>query len=309
MGSSPSGLSMCTTFRAGGIDFLQIHLACDTPVAELSWAQAILDRNRHVPAMLTTHRYLQDAEDYTGGVPLVSSGRYPDIWYAAEGLYDPNGIRSEEFWRWFVRRNTNVFMVTCGPFHEEYRQVSTNVAGRPVHEVLADYQDDPNGGDGWMRIMRFDTAAGVIDVDTYSPTLGAIRTAEESDFDLAVDFAAYTLPGGVSFKASSAPKATTARSARRATVRHTCASDAAREPAGKMNSCNLGKDSLWWVSAWSKASTASFLSNSKPGMLSSPPKLNNWCCTSINSVRKASGMSSHSNTPMCELSSSTSPMA
>ena len=201
VGSSPSGLSMCTTFRAGGIDFLQIHLACDTPVAELAWAQAILDRNRHVPAMLTTHRYLQDAEDYTGGVPLVSSGRYPDIWYAAEGLYDPNGIRSEEFWRWFVRRNTNVFMVTCGHFHEEYRQVSTNVAGRPVHEVLADYQDDPNGGDGWMRIMRFDTAAGVIDVDTYSPTLGAIRTAEESDFDLAVDFAAYTLPGGVSFKA------------------------------------------------------------------------------------------------------------
>jgi hypothetical protein len=201
VGSSPSGLSMCTTFRAGGIDFLQIHLACDTPVAELSWAQAILDRNRHVPAMLTTHRYLQDAEDYTGGVPLVSSGRYPDIWYAAEGLYDPNGIRSEEFWRWFVRRNTNVFMVTCGHFHEEYRQVSTNVAGRPVHEVLADYQDDPNGGDGWMRIMRFDTAAGVIDVDTYSPTLGAIRTAEESDFNLAVDFAAYTLPGGVSFKA------------------------------------------------------------------------------------------------------------
>jgi hypothetical protein len=41
----------------------------------------------------------------------------------------------------------------------------------------------------------------VIDVDTYSPTLGAIRTADESDFDLAVDFAAYALPAGASFKA------------------------------------------------------------------------------------------------------------
>ncbi len=201
VGASPSGMSSCTVFNAGGMDFLQIHLDCDTPVRELTWAQALIDANRELPVMLTTHRYLQDAEDYTSGVPVVASGRYPDVWYAVEGTYNPDGIRSNDFFDWFVRRNPSVFMVTCGHFHEEFRQVSRNVAGLPVHEILADYQDDPNGGDGWLRIMKFDTFAGTIDVDTFSPTLQAIRTADESDFTLSVDFGAYRLPQGTAFKA------------------------------------------------------------------------------------------------------------
>jgi hypothetical protein len=200
-GASPSGMSTYTLFSAGGVEFLQIHLDCDTPVAELAWAQGILDSHKHMPAMLTTHRYLQDAEDYTSGVPLVPSGRYPPVWYQVEPVYHPNGIQAEEFFRWFVRTNTNVFLVTCGHFHEEYRQTSVNVAGLPVHEVLADFQDDPNGGDGWMRIMTFDTAANTIEVDTYSPTLAAVRTADESDFTLVVAFDAYRTPAGVAFRA------------------------------------------------------------------------------------------------------------
>ena len=114
---------------------------------------------------------------------------------------------------------------------------------------------------------------------------------------------------GVSFSDSSAPRATTARSARRATVRHTWACEAARLPAGKMNSCSLGRASLWSAKAWSRASTASALSSSKPGMLSSPPRLKSWCCTSTSSSRTWAGTASHNSTPMWLLSSSTSPMA
>ena len=200
-GASPSGMSNCTYFSAGGIDFLQIHLDVDTPIAELAWAQGVLDANKDRPAMITTHRYLQEAEAYTGGVPAVPNGRYPDIWYAAEGFYNPNGIQSEDFYQWFLRKNTNIFMVTCGHFHGEWRQQSPNVAGKPIQEVLADYQDDPNGGNGWLRIMRFDAAANTIDVDTYSPTLQAVRTSPKSDFTLSVNFADYALGEGLSFVA------------------------------------------------------------------------------------------------------------
>jgi hypothetical protein len=200
-GASPSGMSSYQYFSAGGMEFLSLHLECDTPVRELAWAQGILDENRDRPVLVTTHRYLQDAEDYTSGVPLVPSGRYPPIWYSVEGTYTPDGIQSNEFFDWFIRKNPSIFMVNCGHFHEEYRQVSTNVAGLPVHEVLADFQDDPNGGDGWMRIMRFDVATNTIDVDTYSPTLAAIRTADESDFTLAVPFDAYRMPPSSRFVA------------------------------------------------------------------------------------------------------------
>ena len=195
-GASPSGMSSYQVFSApagGGmsVEFLALHLECDPTLAEMAWAQGVLNENRDKPVLLSTHRYLQDAEDYTSGVPIVPSGRYPDIWYAVEGVYVPGGTQIEQVYDWFVRRNPNIFMVQCGHFHEEFRQTSINAYGDPVHEILADYQDDPNGGDGWLRIMTFDLSAGSIDVDSYSPFLNAYRSADESDFTLAVDFDRY----------------------------------------------------------------------------------------------------------------------
>jgi len=190
-GSSPSGMSSYQVFDAHGLQFLAMHLECDAALRELEWAQGILHENRDKPVLLTTHRYLQDAEDYTSGVPVVPSGRYPDIWYGFEGLYVPGGSRSEQLWNWFVRRNPNILLVQCGHFHEEFRQTSTNAYGNPVHEVLADYQDDPNGGNGFLRILRFDLGNNRIDVDSYSPWLNQFYTANESDFTLPVIFGKY----------------------------------------------------------------------------------------------------------------------
>jgi hypothetical protein len=190
-GASPQGTSSYQLFEAGGIEFLALSLECDATLTQLAWAQGILNANRDKPVLLTTHRYLQDAEDYTGGVPIVPSGRYPDVWYNFEGLYVPNGSKSEQIFDWFIRRNPNIFLVQCGHFHEEFRQTSVNVLGQPVHEVLADYQDDPNGGNGWLRILRFDVAAQTIDVDSYSPLLDAYRSEDESDFTLDVQFDQY----------------------------------------------------------------------------------------------------------------------
>ena len=144
-GDSPSGMSSYQLFDAHGVQFLALHFECDAALRELEWAQGILHESRDKPVLPTTHRYLQDAQDYTGGVPLVPSGRYPDIWYGVEGLYTPDGIRSESLWNWFVRRNPDILLVQCGHFHEEFRQTSTNAYGNPVHEVLADHQDDPDG--------------------------------------------------------------------------------------------------------------------------------------------------------------------
>ncbi|MCB9846609.1 MAG: DNRLRE domain-containing protein [Phycisphaeraceae bacterium] len=191
VGASPSGLSNAQVFSGGGREFLALHLTVETPVQELVWAQGVINRHRDKAVMVTTHRYLQDAEDYLGGVPLVPSGRYPDIWYAFEDVYDPSGIHAEEFFQTFVRTNRNIFLVNAGHFHEEFRQTSTNLAGLPVHEVLADYQDDDLGGGGFLRIMDFDVGAKRIDFRSYSPWLDSYYTADESQFSMGVDFDAY----------------------------------------------------------------------------------------------------------------------
>ena len=193
-GASPSGLSTYQLFEGNGTKFLALHLHLETPHTELAWAQGIINENRDKPVMVTTHRYLQDAEDYTAGIPIVPSGRYPEILYLFEGQYNPDGIRAEELWNHFVATNRNIFLVNSGHFGEEYRQTSNNIHNLPVHEVLADYQEEPNGGNGYLRMMEFDTTGDRINVFSYSPTLDNFLTEDESQFSLEVDFEQYVAP-------------------------------------------------------------------------------------------------------------------
>ncbi len=43
----------------------------------------------------------------------------------------------------------------CGHWTNEGRRTDTNNSGKPVYTVMADYQGLTNGGDGWLRIMKF----------------------------------------------------------------------------------------------------------------------------------------------------------
>ncbi|MAY73162.1 MAG: hypothetical protein CMJ31_00275 [Phycisphaerae bacterium] len=66
-------------------------------------------------------------------------------------------------------------------------------------EVLADYQDYPNGGDGWLRIVTFDFEGaggmGEVRFETYSPVLDEFQTETvqqvgpyASQFGIPIDF-------------------------------------------------------------------------------------------------------------------------
>ena len=59
-------------------------------------------------------------------------------------------------------------MVLNGHFPGEGHRTVTNDAGQPVFEMVADYQSRANGGDGFLRLIEFNPAAGRVDVKTYS---------------------------------------------------------------------------------------------------------------------------------------------
>ena len=44
-------------------------------------------------------------------------------------------------------------------------------AGHDVHEILCDYQNLENGGDGWLQTLRFVPKTDEIYVDAYSPVV------------------------------------------------------------------------------------------------------------------------------------------
>lgn len=202
-GASPSGRSNYQTFSAGEMDFLFLHVSIDTPAPELEWAQGVLDQHHDKAAVISTHRYLYDYRVVSGrygdpqvanplGLPLGPEG----VGFEFGGIeqpYDPEGVESEEVFQTFVKTNPNVFMVLCGHSHGEWHQTSTNDRGLPVHEVLADYQDGPNGGNGWLRLMTFDLENNRVEFSTYSPTLGRYRTVEDG-FQESIDLVNFYAP-------------------------------------------------------------------------------------------------------------------
>lgn len=184
-GHSPSELSNYQIITVDGREFLFLHILIETPPEELAWAQGILNEHRDLPTWISTHRYL-----FSWG-PL-GSGRYDSFNYFFEPPYVPTGVPADDFFNNFVAANRQVFLVHCGHNDGEYRQVSSNNFGLPVYEILSDYQTTyGNGGNGWLRILDFDTQAGRIDVQTYSPSLNDFRTGGESLFSIDVDFDAY----------------------------------------------------------------------------------------------------------------------
>ncbi|MCG8450506.1 MAG: DNRLRE domain-containing protein [Pirellulales bacterium] len=190
-GADPSGNNSYQTFSAGGFDFIHLALewqpSSNVPFRDpspIEWAQSVIDANPNTPVILSTHEYVDDN-------PVGRSG-------AGEAL-----------WNQLVRHNDQIFMVLNGHFHSaavptndgEYHQVSMNDANRPVFEVLQDYQDYPNGGNGWLRLINFDIPNDTIEFETYSPVLDQFQTETvaqvgqfASQFEFNVDFSSRLTP-------------------------------------------------------------------------------------------------------------------
>src|SRR5262249_18416457 len=93
------------------------------------------------------------------------------------GTVWPEVNDGEEIWQKLIVGRANVDVVVSGHVPDEGvgRLTTTAAAGHPVHQLLADFQSGPNGGDGFLRIMTF--YGDRIEVRTYSPYTDAYNTS------------------------------------------------------------------------------------------------------------------------------------
>ena len=152
-----------TLFTAGGMDFIVISLEYDTSpdTADLNWADALLKAHPTRRGIVITHHMVNT------GNPASFSGQGSAIYQA-------------------LKDNPNLILMHGGHVHGEGRRSDT-FEGRTVHSLLADYQGRSDGGDGWLRIMKFRPSQNKIEVQTYSPTLDQYETDADSQFSLDVD--------------------------------------------------------------------------------------------------------------------------
>jgi 3',5'-cyclic AMP phosphodiesterase CpdA len=164
-GASPDGLSFFQVFSADRFKLLHVSLCYDPSAEALAWAGGVLKDHPSLPVIVTTHRYLN-----------------------IDGNLSPE---DNPLWNTLVDKNPRIFMVLCGHFHGEAQRLATSASGARVIQMLADYQSDPNGGNGFLRQILFKPEEGRIEIKSYSTSLKTFRTGLNSEFafDAAFDAA------------------------------------------------------------------------------------------------------------------------
>jgi hypothetical protein len=132
----------------------------------LSWAQTVLDSHPESKVIVTTHAYLlQNGARYG---PTDIQGPLPmGLWRYNDG---------QQLWDKFLKKNKNIFAVVSGHLSGAVNRNDAGDNGNQVVQIQADYQGYPQGGAGYFRLLRVDTAKREITAFTYSPTLSKYMT-------------------------------------------------------------------------------------------------------------------------------------
>ena len=155
-------------FEGGGLKFMVISLEFVPRDETLKWAAGICQKHPDHRVIVATHCYMQrTGRDTEGAIP-----------------YNIAGNSGEEMWQKLIRRQKNIFLVVSGHVPGVGFQTSTNDAGGTVLEMLTDYQNLPNGGNGWLRTLKFIPGENRIQMITYSPLLDKYNKEANEAFSI-----------------------------------------------------------------------------------------------------------------------------
>ncbi len=145
VGASSTGLSFAQEFKVGEVRFLHVGFQMNPEQADFDWANNLVKDPKYagIPTLVSTHDY------------MVVGRR--------------SSAAGKAIWEGFVKANPQVFMVMNGHTHTEYHMVSHDDKGRPVLQMLSDYQDREHGGQGLLRLITVDVPAGEVRVQSYCP--------------------------------------------------------------------------------------------------------------------------------------------
>jgi len=178
-GASPRGYSSYQVINVNGRDYMFLHIDCDCPNSDLAWAATVLTQHPRTVTMITTHDYL--AETGASGSAGSGTGQRGRVnWPTGYISVGPDRNSVTNIWNTIVKPFNQVYMVICGHNFAQYNVADTNAAGKVVHQVIADYQTLPNGGNGFLRIMEFRPNQNQIYNTTYSPSLGRYMSNSSS---------------------------------------------------------------------------------------------------------------------------------
>jgi hypothetical protein len=167
-------------FTAGGIDFIVIHVEFD-------------DGQDNTTPPVLPNQQATDTNDWVDGILATYPSRKAIIithsMVNSSALFSTQGKVLYER----IKARTNVFMMYGGHFYNRKHRSDT-YNGNTINSYLCDYQDEPLGGDGYMRILKFRPTANQIDATSYSPYASNEYTTAEEKFTFQMFTNPYVYP-------------------------------------------------------------------------------------------------------------------
>jgi Carboxypeptidase regulatory-like domain/Calcineurin-like phosphoesterase len=181
-GSYPSGSNenFYGLVTINGQQFLILALEFYPRDASLSWAGQLIQNNPGAETIIITHAY-----EYFDNTRVSACNSFDAQYY---GLGTDND--GDAMWTKLVRQYKNISLVLSG---HEVRGAGQDATGHRsdvgsngnlVNQILSNYQNVANGGNGYLRIMKFHPSSDTIDVLTYSPYLNSYLTDSGNQFTI-----------------------------------------------------------------------------------------------------------------------------
>jgi hypothetical protein len=180
--SSPAGdtESMAIKFDVDGKKYGILTMGMCPGTTIQTWAQGILDAETDRRWFMDTHIWLTATNGELGkaGDPNPCSD------YFSTG----NWAYPLAAWTSFAAGNDRQLLLIAGGHHIEAayssRRTDMGTHGYAIPQEMADYQNDTNGGNGYIRLLKVRPSLGIIEVKTYSPYLTTYKTDAWDQFTM-----------------------------------------------------------------------------------------------------------------------------
>lgn len=133
--------------------YIMIYMGWDLNRSAMNWLNKVLDEYSNHRAILAFHDYLT--------------------------FKNVRSEAGEEIFNNVVLKNENVKLILSGHYYGTGYLETKISSQQRVFQLLANYQAEKSGGNGFMRLLFFKPDQNEIQVDTYSPYLNKFRSKKQ----------------------------------------------------------------------------------------------------------------------------------
>lgn len=175
-------------FRLGGGNWLVLSLEFGPRESVMEWASDVLLRYPSDPVILVTHEYIDHRSMVQTGEPRHTTPETHNSPYTYGVAIEQGSVHcGEEIWEKLVKSRSQIRLVLNGHYRPWGKDANDRVVpadgvasadrrdrrddGSEVHQHLINAQWAPRGGDGWLKLFRFNDRGDLLRSDLVSPVL------------------------------------------------------------------------------------------------------------------------------------------